>query len=133
MKIYIASFFDTRERLRPYKDRLWKQGHEVVSSWLDEQAKPGGMDTSTFWKKLAIKDIAEVESADCVILDTLDVTPRGGREVEFGYALGGHQSKFTYIVGPVRNVFHTLADRQFDDWDALLAYLEAHNGLAVAA
>lgn len=124
MRVYIASFFDTRVRLRPIRDTLWSHGFEVVSSWLDEIAKPVGMTKEEFWKKLAMKDLAEVNAADLVILDTIDMNCRGGREVEFGFALGCFQSKLVYIVGPTRNVFHTLADRRFNTWDECLAYLE---------
>lgn len=120
MKIYIASFFDTRERLRPVRDELWKLGHEVVSTWLDEAAKPSSMDTEIFYKKLASKDLAEINSADLLILDTNDLTPRGGREVEYGFALGRFQSKQVWIVGPSRNIFHRLADRHFDTWEDCL-------------
>ena len=123
MKIYIASFFDTRSRIRPYADKLWAKGHEVVSTWLNEVARAEGMTTEEFWKKLAVKDLAEVNAADLLILDTTDVTPRGGREVELGFALGRFQSKSVYMVGPVRNIFHTLVDRRFDSWDGLVAAL----------
>lgn len=123
MKVYIASFFDTRLRIRPYADVLWHKGYEVVSTWLNEVAKPEAMTTEEFWRKLAIKDLAEIKSADILILDTLDVTPRGGREVEYGFALAAFQGKLVYIVGPVRNVFHTLADRRFASWDKLVEEL----------
>lgn len=125
MKIYIASFFDTRERLRPHRDALWKMGHEVVSSWLDEVAKPAHMSKDEFWRKLAFKDLAEVRAADMLIIDTLDVSPRGGREVEFGFALGAFAGKTTVLVGPVRNVFHELADYKFEDWDTALELLDS--------
>jgi len=121
MKVYIASFFDTRNRIRPYADELWKRGHEVVSTWLNETSRPEGMTTDEFWKKLAIKDLAEINAADLLILDTIDVTPRGGREVELGFALGRFQGKSIYMVGPVRNVFHMLVDRRYDSYEALLA------------
>lgn len=121
MKVYIGSFFDTRERLLPYRDQLFKLGHDVVSTWLNETKKMPEMGHDEFWKKLAVKDLAEIQSADLFILDTLDITPRGGREVEIGYALAGHQNRLIYLVGPVRNVFHTLADRRFDTWDECMA------------
>jgi nucleoside 2-deoxyribosyltransferase len=124
LKIYIASFFDTRTRLRPYRDQLWSLGHEVVSSWLDETAKPAGMSHDDFWRKLAMKDVAEVKSADLLIVDTMDVTPRGGREVELGVALASFQQKQVFIVGPVRNVFHQLADRRFDSWDDCMVHVK---------
>lgn len=120
MKIYVASFFDTRTRIRPFADQLWHKGHELTSSWLNETAKPEGMSKEVFWRKLAIKDLAEVKQADMIIVDTLDITPRGGREVEYGFALAHFQTKHSYIVGPVRNVFHELADRRFDTWEECL-------------
>ena len=120
MKVYIASFFDTRARIRPYADEFWKRGHEVVSTWLNETSRPEGMTTDEFWKKLAIKDLAEINAADLLVLDTIDVTPRGGREVELGFALGRFQGKSIYMVGPVRNVFHMLVDRKFDSYEDLM-------------
>lgn len=125
MRIYIASFFETKDRLQEPKKALWKLNHEVVSSWLDEAPRGEFMPTTEiFWKKLAMKDLAELERADAIILDTLDVNPRGGREVEFGFALAGWQNKLVCIVGPYRNVFHTLADKQFNTWDECLAWFK---------
>lgn len=129
MKIYIAGFFDTRIRLRKEAERLWHLGHEVISTWLNEVAKSEDMPKDVFEKKLAMKDLAEVHSTDLVIIDTLDVTPRGGREVEFGYALGRHQQKLVYVVGPVRNIFHRLADMQFENWDVCIAYMKKHHAV----
>ena len=120
MDVYIASWFDTRIRLREPADQIWRKGHTVVSSWLNETAKPELMTKQEFWKKLAIKDLAEVKQADLIIVDTLDITPRGGREVEYGFALAHFQTKNAWIVGPIRNVFHELADRRFDSWEEAL-------------
>ena len=122
-KLYIASFFDDRPRLRPFADQLWHKGYEIVSTWLNETAKPEGMPHDIFWKKLAIKDLAEINACDILVLDTFSVTPRGGREVELGFALGRFQSKLIYLVGPVRNVFHTLVDVKFDTWEDLISSL----------
>lgn len=123
-RIYIASFFDTRTRLRPVRDELWKMGYEVTSTWLDETAKPAGMSTQEFFKKLAVKDIAEIQKADILAIDTFDITPRGGREVEYGIALGQFQSKLLYVIGPKRNIFHELADQWFDSWEGCLEHLD---------
>ena len=81
------------------------------------------MDEETFFRKLALRDLAEIRSADLIIVDTFDVTERGGREVEFGFALGRFQGIETWIVGPMRNVFHRLADLVFDDWAQALEFL----------
>lgn len=116
MKIYIAAKFARREDMRPFKDQIWNAGHEIVSSWLDEVKRPEGMDSETFKKKLAIKDLVEVISADLLILDTFFPSETGGKEVEFGIALGRFQTKMIWVVGPKRNVFHELADKVFDNW-----------------
>lgn len=127
MKIYLAGFFDTRARLRPIRDAIWQIGHEVVSTWLDEVAIPSNMTQEIWYKKLAMRDLAEIRSADMLLVDTADETPRGGREVEFGFALGRFQGIEIWIVGPQRNVFHRLADRHFEEWKPALAALVRYN------
>ena len=120
MKIYIAASFVSRERLRPIRDELWNLGHEVVSSWLDEVAKPAPMTDKEFYKKLAIKDIAELKSADLVIVDLLNKSSTGGRDIETGLALGAFSAKQLYLVGVPVCVFHELADKQYPAWTDLL-------------
>lgn len=128
MRVYVAAFFDDRERIRQEALKLWDKGYDVISSWLNEVSKPEHMSKEDFWKKLALKDIAEVKSSNLIILDTLEETPRGGREVEFGFGLAQHQDKSIYLVGPVRNVFHTLADRRYATWKELLKDLPSLTG-----
>ncbi len=123
MKIYISGTFTAQRRLRPWRDELWRIGHQVTSSWLDELSKPDGMPVEAFNRKLAIKDLAEIKEADCLIIDTDGASTTGGRYVELGYALANH--KLIYVVGPQRSVFLSLADRRFDTWDALLQFLKA--------
>lgn len=123
MKIYIASFFETRERLLPIRERLQSYGHEVTARWLDEGKKPENWDKFRWWQSLASKDLIDINRSDTLVLDTLDVNPRGGREVEWGFAFA--QEKYMCVVGPLRNVFHTLNDRQFKNWDDALGYFHA--------
>jgi hypothetical protein len=123
-KIYIAGKFERRDILRPYKEKLYQLGHEVFSTWLNEQTKPGSMSQSEFFRKLAIKDLCEVFASDIVIMDTIEMSERGGASNEYGFALGQFQSKQILIVGPKRSVFHELADRQFDTWDELIKFFE---------
>ncbi len=119
----MACRFENRTKLRPVRDELWKLNHEVVSTWIDETKKPEGMSEDIFKKKLAVKDLAEIKSANLFALDTEVPSDRGGKEVEFGLALGGFQSKLVYVVGPLRNVFHYLCDRQFETWDDFIKYM----------
>ncbi len=124
MKIYLASKFETRNEIRPVRDKLWQMGHEVVSTWLDEVKQPPAMTLDIFWKKLALKDLAEIKAADLLVLNTGGPSVTGGKEVEFGFALGQFQNKLVYIVGPLRNVFHALCDRRFDTWDEFFEFME---------
>ncbi len=86
--------------------------------------RPDGMDHETFMTKLAVKDLTEIRAADLLILDT---TPADhaiqGANVEFGFALGQHQSKQVWLVGAPTCVFHYIADRRFETWDQALEAL----------
>ena len=117
----MAASFTSRNRLRPIRDKLWEFGHEVISSWLDEVAKPAPMTQREFYKKLALKDIAELKSADLVIVDLMDPSSTGGRDIETGLALGAFSAKQVYLVGKPVCVFHELADKQYQTWDELLS------------
>jgi len=115
-RIYVAGYFDTRERLRPFVARLREMGHEVVSRWMDE---PDGAayatSTEAYLTECAIRDLEDIQKAEVVLVDTIDETPRGGREFEagFAHAIG----RVVYIVGPARNVFHRLVRERWDTWD----------------
>ncbi len=133
MRLYIAGYFNTRDRLLPYVSRLWEQGHVITASWLDEELKPGQrlVDTGTHLYKaeelrnFACRDVWDLNRSEAIIMDTIDVTPRGGREVEWGaYVFGPVREG--YIVGPKRNVFHELAKAVFPTWELCLDYFKGH-------
>ena len=130
MKIYVASFFNTRDRLWPYVQRLAATGHEIVSTWLVEKPRGDILKTETSLytpaelQGFAVRDVMELSTkSDAIIMDTFDVTPRGGREVEWGAYIFG-PVRFGYIVGPVRNVFHELATAKFASWDQCIEYFQ---------
>lgn len=122
MKIYCAATFKNQHRIRQMRDRLFMLGHNVLSSWLNEQVKPNGMTEEQFGRKMASKDLREIQEADCIILDTSDPSQTGGKLIEFGFAIAHH--KLLYTVGPVipNAIFLSLADKHFDTWDALFTY-----------
>jgi len=129
VKVYISSGFTAQKRLRQYRDELWKMGHQVVSSWLDETAVPEGMDTAVFGRKLAVKDIAEIVAADVFISDNFDKTTTGGLFIELGVALGRFQHIQIWEVGPHgRSPFHELVDHRFETWEDLLAHVRSLQG-----
>ena len=119
---YIGGKFSSRLRLRTMRASVRAQGFVCESSWMDED----GWDYPVPRERAlagARRDIAEVAVADLFVLDTLDETPTGGREVEFGLYLRplivGATAPIVHpaiLIGPVRNVFHELAEWRCRDW-----------------
>lgn len=128
MRVYIAARFERRVAIRPWAARVWELGHEMLSTWLQETSRLSALTTDEFFRKLAIKDLCEVYRADLLILETLEQSERGGKENEYGFALGGFQNKLLWIVGPYRSVFHHLADRRFDTWEECIEALRTLKG-----
>ena len=119
-KIYIAGWFGSQARLRKEKARFERRGDVVTSSWLQEKvADPTKITTTDLLpdsnQLLAAKDFWEIDESDVVIIDSRDVSDRGGREVELGYALG-HKIPVV-LIGPRRNVFHYLIRDHYQTWD----------------
>lgn len=113
MRIYIAGKYEARARLIEWRGRLIGLGHEVTSTWLDETIKREES-TPAYDVAAAQRDIEAIQGSDLFILDTLDLSVTGGREVEYGIAyLRGCD---LWVVGPRRNIFHQLADKHFIDW-----------------
>lgn len=110
MKFYIAGRYSRRDEFREVAKQLIEMGHEVTSTWLQEneplQSHMG--DHSPAWyAKTAQTDLDDIDRADAVLFYAEDPkvgTPRGGRHVEYGYALA--KGKFIYVVGPEENIFH---------------------------
>lgn len=124
LKIYIAGKWSSRDYLTTKADQLRARGHDVVARWLSPT-----LDVELGeWAKLpphvavttASLDLDDIDEAELLILDTLDESNTGGREVEFGYAIG--TGKIVATVGPVRNGFHRLA-HNFETWDQVLVEL----------
>ena len=122
MRVYLAGTFTDQAALRAQAAALWALGHEITGTWLQEVKKPADMSEDTFKRKLAIKDLCEVARADLVILDNRRSS--GGKNAEWGFALGEFQTKQLWLVGEPTNVFQYLADEKFRDWDELLSYMK---------
>ena len=117
MNFYLAARYDRMPEMVEVADRLRGIGHEVTSRWIRGFGNP---DADT-----ALYDLTDVVIADALVLFTEDPTAnvpfaaRGGRHVEFGYAL--RAGKKLYLVGPRENIFHELPDvLAFDDVDEML-------------
>lgn len=104
MKIYLASRYSRREELKKYRDKLVAAGHEVITRWLDttwesDPTQPAAAPPE-YREKYAILDLEDVERANCLIAFTEERNGdggRGGRHVEFGYALA--LAKYVVVVG----------------------------------
>ena len=119
MRIYIAGKWEDQERLKRIRQEVEAIGHTVVGTWLDEvgSAYPSEM----YCARYARRDLYEISVSNAFFLDTSTVNERGGREVEFGAALRG--GLFTAVVGPLRNVFHRIAEARFENWTEALVWL----------
>lgn len=110
MRIYIAGRFSRQLEFREVAKRLTEMGHEVTSSWLDESVLLNHSMhdiTPAYSAKAAQHDLQDIDYADAVLFyaeDPLVGTPRGGRHVEFGYALA--KGKLIFVIGPKENIFH---------------------------
>lgn len=121
--IYIAGSFDGRTRLKTIRDAIHARTpqHTVLSTWLDDETGEG-RPPSDLAQTYARRDYSEIRRADLLLLDTFDDDPRGGREVELGFARGLGLKAFR--VGPARNIFHALLPA-FGDWEAMYDALGA--------
>lgn len=110
MKIYIAGRYSRRDEFREVAKQLEEMGHEVTSRWLQENEplqSHMGDHTPEWYAKTAQTDLEDISAADAVLFYAEDPkvgTPRGGRHVEFGYAIA--QGKFIFVIGPEENIFH---------------------------
>jgi nucleoside 2-deoxyribosyltransferase len=123
MKIYLASRYSRREELAGYAKRLEETGHHVVTArWLQGLHEADERTAAIeLRQRFAYEDLADLDEADVLVAFTEEpykIATRGGRHVELGYALA--KGKLVVIVGPVENVFCSLA-LQYDSFDELLA------------
>jgi nucleoside 2-deoxyribosyltransferase len=111
MKAYLAGRYARREEFKEVAERLRKEvGLEITSRWLHETEDVNsdmGDHSKEFYEATAQIDLEDVAAADVIIFfseDPLEGWKRGGRHVEFGYALA--LGKTICVIGPRENVFH---------------------------
>lgn len=110
MRLYIAARYSRKQEMEQVRDRLERNSIEVTSGWLDEPHAPDtpldGI-SSDQSREYAQKDLDDIDRSDTFLFFSEDVlTPRGGRHVEFGYALA--KGKDIYVIGDEENIFHFL-------------------------
>jgi nucleoside 2-deoxyribosyltransferase len=108
---------------------LRSKGIEVTSTWMEEPHGPNVQLSDVGKSELieyAYRDLLEITQADIVVFFSVDPTTatfRGGRHVEFGYALGIR--KPILVVGPEENIFHVLSEvKHVETWPDAVYYLE---------
>jgi nucleoside 2-deoxyribosyltransferase len=112
MKVYVAAMYPRKDEVSGVVQLLEQDGYIVTSTWHKELYSPNIQlheVTDDERKELAVRDIAEIDAADALLLLTqppTQPTVRGGRHVEFGYALG--KGKRVVCFGPAENIFHHL-------------------------
>lgn len=129
MKVYVSGTMLAQGRLRDRADQLRALGHDIIGDWLYEAARPAHLNIAEWNEELALKDIAQVYAADCIILDRDGESTTGGRYVEWGVACAPGMLMRRYTVGGgALGVFDYLAHRHFANWDDLLAYFQMTHG-----
>lgn len=129
MKIYLCGRYSRRDQLRDVRDKIQQMGHDVVSRWLDTEyayrPDQGAAAPPEYREKYARIDLEDVAACDAVISFTeaagIPNAGRGGRHVEFGYALA--LGKRLIVIGHRENLFHHHPRVEFfaSYWDVLRA------------
>lgn len=132
MKIYIACRYSRRSEAEALAQRLESKGHVVTSRWhrsrdheLIDGLPPRATDSER--ERFAREDISDIGKADCLVSlmepDSRN-NSRGGRHVEFGYALG--IGLYCIVIGNRETVFHHLLPvEHYDNVAAFEAALAA--------
>lgn len=117
MKVYLAASYVKRVLIQYFAELLELDGHTTTSEWVS------GIHEHTPWTEATYSrhDLECIDSCDLFMGFTEPIaTPaeykRGGRHVEFGYALA--KGKRLVIVGPRENAFYYLPRvEQYDTFE----------------
>lgn len=129
MKIYVSGTYNDQKRLRAEASRLNALGHAITGTWLQEVQKPAVLEEADWHRCLAVKDLAEVAAADCIVCDLDGTSSSGGRYVEWGFALGRFNMLKVLVGKSDWGVFNTLADAYFPTWDEVIEYFAKNHAV----
>ena len=124
MKIFLSARYGRQEEIRGYAEELVAQGHTITSSWQYRQDEADDDKLSFVQARgLALLDLQQITQSDVFIAFTEEPESpygRGGRHVEFGFAMyhyGEDLLKAVIAVGPRENIFHALPEvHQLNSW-----------------
>jgi len=122
MKVYLAAMFSTIKERKAQAAELRALGIGVMSRWVEETV-PHNIETKDvpekYLEETSLVDLEDIDMADIFVAfvptdteltnATLRASSRGGRHVEFGYALAKRMPIF--VLGGKENVFHVLPPR----------------------
>lgn len=110
MYVYIASRYSRKEEMKSVRLEIERIGLFSTSTWLEEPHAPNTQMselTPEQHSEYANVDLQDINRCDFMLFfSESDLTPRGGRHVEFGYATG--MNKHIHVIGPRENIFHYL-------------------------
>jgi len=125
--VYLAARYSRRLELCGYAAELETRGYSVTSRWLlgNHQAENDQLHRGAEAERFAAEDLADVDDALALVSfgeQPRTTTSRGGRHVEFGYALA--KGIPILVVGPREHVFTCLVE-QVETWAEVLPWLES--------
>lgn len=111
MTVYIASRFERKHEMKALVSLFAEHNIQVEARWLDEDISPQSQLsdlTPLYCRSKAEIDLEDINSSDTFVFfsDDRPITVRGGKHVEFGYALA--TGKRLVVIGPHENIFHYL-------------------------
>jgi len=123
-RLYLCTSFERVEEMRRHREELRGLGHHVTSRWIDLS---DGMDDKEIMEDprmaqgFAVDDIADIMSADAMLMFTGISSTTGGYHTEFGVAL--MIGKHVIIIGPRENIFQAYQGvDQFDTWAKFMTH-----------
>lgn len=108
-KVYIAARYSRRDEMRAVARLLYDVGIACTSRWLTENEPLDhklGDQLPFFYAETAKVDLEDIDKAETLLFFAENPhigTPRGGRHVEFGYALA--KGKRLVCIGGAENIF----------------------------
>lgn len=135
MIVYLAARYGRIEEMRQYREELRALGVVVFSRWIDGGLDDNEANATTAERVMwAQENLADLRDVDAIITFTepegAPGASRGGRHVEFGYALALRRLRIErrppqiYVVGPPENIYHSLPGvDDFESWAECLQYL----------
>lgn len=128
VRYYLAAAFTRRAEMRGYRDELLAKvlNSEVTSRWVNDDGKwaedfPPDMinDSPQDCMSIAEGDLDDIVEANVLVL--FAGAGRGGRHVEFGYAMA--LGKRLVVIGTREILFHTLPIVEvYPTWEDFLAH-----------